>query len=263
MAVQDTQLPDIFITGVMKGGTTVLHDYICTHPKVEPGSEKEIHYFSLHYDKGPEWYAGHFRSVSPECRTIDASPTYFDATNTSQIPRLIRAYTEDPRVILITRDPIKRAISHFVHMKKYNHPDQLGEMSADEFFAPDLQRAMAQTDLHGMLLHHVLNFSFYTRKYITYKNEFSDTQFLALDNDELRSRPIETMQRVFAFLDLDYVGDSSFGEVRYSNQSGIGQISRETFDRLAELFYPDYQHFCQRTGISFKPAVYQDAKAAA
>lgn len=263
MPLQATQRPDIFITGVMKGGTTVLHDYICTHPQVAPGSKKEIHYFSLHYDKGPDWYAEHFRKVSKKCRTIDASPTYFDATNTSQIPRLIKAYTEDPRVILITRDPIKRAISHFVHMKKHNHPEQLGEMSADEFFAPNLQRAFAQTDLHGMLLNHVINFSFYTRKYVMYRNEFPDTQFLALDNDELRTKPIETMQRVFDFLNLEYVGHRSFGEVKYSNQSGIDQISRETFDRLAELFYPDYQHFCQRAGFSFKPAVYQDARAAA
>jgi len=108
--------PDIFIVGVMKGGTTVLHDYICTHPHISAGSQKEIHYFSLFYHEGPEWYANHFKDVNPKYRTIDASPTYYDATNTALIPRLIRNYTEDPRVILITRDPIQRAISQFVHL---------------------------------------------------------------------------------------------------------------------------------------------------
>ena len=112
-----------------------MHDYICTHPQIDPGCQKEIHYFSLFYNKGPEWYDSHFADVESTHRTIDASPTYFDAANTSQIPRLIRAFTEDPRVIVITRDPIARAISQFTHLKVTNKTKALQDIEIDEFFA--------------------------------------------------------------------------------------------------------------------------------
>jgi len=255
--------PDIFIAGVMKGGTTVLHDYICTHPKICAGSQKEIHYFSLFYHEGPEWYQQHFKDVDEKFRTIDASPTYFDATNTALIPRLLRAYTEDPRVILITRDPIQRAISQFVHLKKIAKAPALADMSADEFFAQSLADAFCQTTGTSYYLNQVLNFSLYKQKFAIYKQQFNADQLLVLDNDELRSAPRDTMERVFSFLNEEYYHDAQFGEEKYSNGSAISQISEENFYRLADLLYPDYKHFCQMAGIEFKQATYHAERSAA
>ena len=108
-----TVQPNIFITGVMKGGTTILHEYLCTHPEIQSGSQKEIHYFSLFYDQGPDWYQQHFEEIEEGCLTVDASPTYFDAANTPLIPKLIKGFSANPRVMVIVRDPIERAISQF------------------------------------------------------------------------------------------------------------------------------------------------------
>jgi len=68
---------------------------------------------------------------------------------------------------------------------------------------------------------------------------------------------------VFSFLNEDYHHHKSFGEERYSNGSSISQISQENFDRLAELFYPDYKLFCQQAGIEFKQATYDAKRTAA
>lgn len=54
------RMPEIFIVGTMKGGTTILYDYLLTHPRVVPGTEKEIHYFSLHTARGDNWYTHQF-----------------------------------------------------------------------------------------------------------------------------------------------------------------------------------------------------------
>ena len=253
--------PDIFITGVMKGGTTILHDYICTHPQIDAGSQKEIHYFSLHYDKGPEWYDSHFTDVENSHRTIDASPTYFDAANTSQIPRLIRAFTNDPRVIVITRDPVARAISQFIHLKVTNKTDVLQDIEIDEFFSMSIADAYRQSDELRFNLNLVLSFSLYERKYIFYNQEFNKKQFLALDNDKLRQKPSETMAQVFEFLNLPYAHHDMFGEIKHSNGSSIDNVSRATYDKLAELFYPDYVRYCKRAGIDFVETPYV-AKAA-
>lgn len=255
--------PDIFIVGVMKGGTTILHDYICTHPNVCAGSKKEIHYFSLFYNEGPEWYANHFKDVKPKFRTIDASPTYFDATNTALIPRLIRSYKEDPRVILITRDPIQRAISQFVHLKKITKAPVLAEMDINEFFAQDLGEAFRANSASAYYLNQVLNFSLYQRKLAAFRQQFNPQQLLVLDNDELRSQPRNTMERVFTFLNEDYHHHKSFGDERYSNGSSISQLSKDNYDRLAELLYPDYKIFCDQAGIDFKQASYDVKRSAA
>lgn len=254
--------PDIFITGVMKGGTTILHDYITSHPKISSGSQKEIHYFSLFYDKGPDWYASHFADVPAGNRTIDASPTYFDAVNTSLIPRLIHAYTDDPRVILITRDPVERAISQFIHLKVTTSAPALQDIEIDEFFGQDFHDAYRQNTTLGYYLNQVLGFSLYTRKFITYRQEFEKHQLLVLDNQALRESPRAVMENVFAFLNVDYVDNEIFGVVKYSNGSGINKISLETYNKLADFLYPDYRHFCNQVGIQFKEAVYNDEQSA-
>ncbi len=254
--------PDIFITGVMKGGTTILHDYISTHPQISSGTQKEIHYFSLFYDKGPDWYESHFTNVPEGNRTIDASPTYFDTTNTSQIPRLIHAYAEDPRVILITRDPVERAISQFIHLKVTTSAPALQDVDIDEFFAQNFHDAYRQNTTLGYYLNQVLGFSLYTRKFITYRQEFEKHQFLVLDNQSLRESPRAVMESVFAFLNVDYVDNKVFGVVKHSNGSGINQISLESYNKLAEFLYPDYKHFCHQAGITFKEAVYDDKQSA-
>ncbi len=245
-------LPDIFITGVMKGGTTILHDYICTHPEISAGVQKEIHYFSLHYDKGPDWYAQHFSSVPENIRTIDASPTYFDVTNTSLLPRLIRSYTKDPRVIVITRDPIERAISQFIHLKVTTNVEALQNVDIDDFFSQDLADAYRQSTSIGFYLNLVLGFSLYSRKYMTYRQEFDQRQLLALDNKLLRQNPCEEMSKVFDFLNVEYVNNDLFGVVKYSNGSGVSKVSAETYQRLYEFLYPDYKIFCEQAGFDFE-----------
>ena len=62
--LQARRKPDFLIVGTMKGGTTILYDFINMHPDVESASQKEIHYFSLNYHKRVEWYLSHFTERS-------------------------------------------------------------------------------------------------------------------------------------------------------------------------------------------------------
>ncbi len=257
-SVSESVRPDIFIAGVMKGGTTILHDYICLHPYISSGCQKEIHYFSLYYDKGPEWYAEHFKDVPAGCRTIDASPTYFDVTNTALIPRLIRAYASDPRVIVITRDPIERAISHFIHLKVTTKVEELQGVDINDFFQQDFADAYRQSNMLGYYLNLVLGFSLYMSKFSTYRRELEPHQLLVLDNKHLRDEPRDVMEKVYEFVGEDYVDSKDFGVVKRSNGSGIHQISVDTFNRLADFLYPDYQRFCHQVNIPFNKAVHQD-----
>src|SRR6266700_6115485 len=114
--MKGSRLPHFIIVGTMKGGTTSLYDFITLHPDIERAKVKEIHYFSLNYHKGHQWYLDHFNS-GPDKITGEASPTYFDAANMSLIPNLIKSFNPRVKILLIVRDPIERAISHYNHLR--------------------------------------------------------------------------------------------------------------------------------------------------
>ena len=101
------RLPEIFIVGVMKGGTTILHDYICTHPQVHPGRAQGNSLL--------------LAAVEPSDRLVRrpiSLATRVDAVDQLPDRPRSRRYADDTgghqarfhRIILIVRDPVARAI---------------------------------------------------------------------------------------------------------------------------------------------------------
>ena len=70
------RLPDFLGIGTQKGGTTYLHRLLQQHPQVFLAHPKELHYFSLHQDRGLDWYSNHFAEASAEKRCGEVTPYY-------------------------------------------------------------------------------------------------------------------------------------------------------------------------------------------
>lgn len=72
---------------------------------------KELDFFSYYYDKGYEWYLSNFDDIN---KTIigEISPSYFYNTD---VPRRVREYNKDMKIVLSLRDPIKRMFSNHLH----------------------------------------------------------------------------------------------------------------------------------------------------
>jgi hypothetical protein len=111
-------LPSAVIVGAQKAGTTQLFAHLLTHPRVMPGVRKEIDYFSRNAEKSVEWYRSQFplrATVSKRrAHVIDGSPSYM------AIPQALRQMHDvlpEARVIVILRDPVSRAFSHYQHRK--------------------------------------------------------------------------------------------------------------------------------------------------
>ncbi|PYF11818.1 sulfotransferase domain-containing protein [Rhodobacter viridis] len=247
---QTVNRPDIFIIGTMKGGTTAAHRILTAHPDVHSGTQKEIHYFSLHYAQGEDWYHRHFEGLPAGQHYVDASPTYFDTANTLLIPRLIDHYAPQGKLILITRNPIERAISHFHHLRKVNKVAPLLEMDADAFLSRDLGRMLAGTGVIPMHFMNVINFSLYQAKAERFRRTFGD-RLLVLDNSQLRNDPQGTVRRMFEHVGVDPIWEDGFVEIKHSHQTELADISRKTFDRLSHILRPDYEAFCQKYDIHF------------
>lgn len=109
-------LPSAIIIGAMKGGTTTLNDWLRLHPEISFSTIKEIHYFDENFDKGLRWYRSFFPLWEPflgaHC-ALEATPAYIYRAATVA-PRM-HALLPNTRLILMLRDPVKRAISHYSH----------------------------------------------------------------------------------------------------------------------------------------------------
>jgi Sulfotransferase domain len=244
------QIPDFVIVGTMKGGTTALYDFITMHPDVEKASKKEIHYFTLHYHKGCDWYLAHF-GRSPNKLTGEASPTYFDITNSTLVPTLIKNFNPNVKILLIIRDPIERALSQFNHLCKVNKIQTLLSMDVNEFFNIPLSQAIADATVEGYHLGQVIYFSTYYRKYMHYKSVFDSSNILVITNKGLKEAPFETMRNVYNFIGVKPIELKEFVSFRYSAGTNIDMLNDRTYDRLAEMLYPDYSNFCKASGIEY------------
>lgn len=234
----------------MKGGTTVLYDFINMHPDFERASEKEIHYFSINYHKGPEWYFNHFTKDHLKL-TGEASPTYFDIANTDLIPNLIKACNPGIKTILITRDPIERAVSHFNHLVKINKVPSLLSMDVNDFFSTPVEEAITQTTNAGYYLNLVLTFSSYYRKYLYFKSVLGGENILVIRNKDLKENPFEVMRKVFNYLGVKPIEHKSFRSFKYSAGTNADVLDDKVYDRLAGILYPDYHSFCKASGIEY------------
>jgi len=237
----------LIIAGTMKGGTTALYNFITTHSKVLKGTKKEIHYFTLFSHLGDEWYQKQFNTLKNEDKEyiIDASPTYFDLVSSSMIPESIKAFDPSSKIIIITRDPVSRAVSHFKHLQVVNKIPELLELSINEFFSYNFAKSITKTNTVDYYVNLVLSFSSYYRKYLIYKNYFDEKQLLVLSNEELLHSPQETMVKVYEFMGLEYEDSDLYNQFQHSNSSNISELTNENYTKLTELLYPDYELFCK------------------
>lgn len=100
--------------GPQKSGSTWLYEAIREHPEVSNAQSHSVHYFDLHYQRGVDWYSSHFKAQ--ECPvTLDSTPSYL---RSPFAPQRIHDYNPDAKIILVARNPLERAFSHYWHEKK-------------------------------------------------------------------------------------------------------------------------------------------------
>lgn len=106
-------LPSFLIVGVMKAGTTALAQYLAEHPQVLPPDLKEPYFFT---DQNAQWPLCAYAALFPpqidgsRWHTFDATPSMiFDASAAEWIGDML----PDTRVIVLLRDPVARAHSHW------------------------------------------------------------------------------------------------------------------------------------------------------
>jgi Sulfotransferase family len=105
--------PNLFLVGVGKGGTSSLWDHLAQHPEIYMSPLKEPHFFIKRPEIEDEAaYLRLFAGAGDERYVGEASISYFwDPVS----PAAIRRASPDAKAIVILRDPVERAHSHYWH----------------------------------------------------------------------------------------------------------------------------------------------------
>jgi hypothetical protein len=114
--------PNFFIVGAAKAGTTSLYRYLRQHPQVYMSPVKEPNYFSrLAELNGPQRfvetvtdrdaYLALFEGAAGYPAVGEGSNSYLGLEETADS---IREQLPDARIVILLRDPIERAYSHYL-----------------------------------------------------------------------------------------------------------------------------------------------------
>lgn len=201
------RLPDFLIIGTQRGGTTSLYEYLCRHPQVAAAAEKEIHYFDFQLSRGPAWYRAHFPWRWPLRRRItgEASPFYLFHP---RAPQAVQALAPHARLIVMLRNPVDRAHSHYRLQRRAKiEPLQTFEeaiAAEPERLAGQREKMAAQEEYYSYEFHQYsyLARGRYREQIAAWREYFPAEQTLIFPSETFYAQPEMIFDQVCQFLGL-------------------------------------------------------------
>jgi hypothetical protein len=254
--------PDFFIIGTQKGGTTSLYKYLAQHPQIIPANKKEIQFFTDNYHKGCSWYKRHFPPVTAkhrgrllgrhQCLTGEATPYYIFHPHA---PKRIQVSYPHAKIIMMLRDPVARAYSH------YQYHVKLGEETLTFEEAIKAERIRLRGELVRM--YEDKNYISYNYKLYSYLARgiyidqverwfslFPKHQILIIKSEDFFCTPKTCFENVLEFLGLPKHELSSYKKF---NAGGDGaSMAPGTRERLREYFKPYNERLYSYLNVNFE-----------
>lgn len=215
-----TQKPNFFILGAAKSGTTSLYYLLEKLPQVHLSTPKEPYFFVDEYERGPDYYwrscyadGWQGQTLVGEAQTAHLFLPY--------VPQRIQQTVPDARLIVILRNPVDRAFSHwwmrrchgreklsFDQALRENHDNITAGLTIESLDAEQLWRSHMEPrpDLAGVRrcsLPVYLEAGYYAVQLERYLKYFHRSQICVLFLEDLKLAPLDTTARLFEFLGLD------------------------------------------------------------
>ncbi len=191
-------LPNLFIPGAAKSGTTTLHGLFDQHPDISMSTNKEPHYwthknFDGLTDADLNEYLGLFNFDDDILYQGEASTgsMFFDEF----IDRIKAAYKETPKFIFILRNPIDRCYSHYWWLKG------MGFEKKSFHKALEKDRSRSFTTYHDYPTYYY-HFGRYAHWLKRFYDAFGTDNIFVISLESLRADPLTTVNTCFAFLGL-------------------------------------------------------------
>ena len=180
-------LPNVFIVGAAKCGTSSLHHYLAQHPSISMSHEKEPNVFST-----PAW-----RDLLPRYDELldptvpvrgESSTNYSKYPAFPDVPERMAAVVPDAKLIYLVGDPLPRCVAHYAQNISAGIETRPLNEAVRDFEDP-------------------ANTYVWTGRFATqlgrYLEHFDLDRVLVLDQDALRDDRLATIRRAFRFLGVD------------------------------------------------------------
>ncbi|WP_420973484.1 sulfotransferase family protein [Bacillus thuringiensis] len=205
-SITNNLIPHFLIIGAQKCGTTSLYNYLIQHPQVCAASQKELHFFDIYFQKGLNWYYNQFPLIKLNKLIItgEASPYYLFHPHA---PKRIAKTLPNVKLIVLLRNPVDRAYSHYYHQVKMKTESLSFRQAIEEEnkrLQPELIKMLENENYHSLPYQY---YSYLARgRYIeqlqNWMNFFPLKQFLIIKSEDFFLNPDIVFRDVLTFLNL-------------------------------------------------------------
>jgi hypothetical protein len=205
-------LPNLVVIGGLKCGTTSLHHYLNLHPEVGMSRPKELNFFvaELNWGLGRDWYASHFAASDPV--RGESSPHYTNRPRFKGVAERMAGVIPDARLIYVVRDPVDRALSHYLHNVSGGYESRTLEQALG-----DPGSAYVHRGLYAMQLE-------------PYLERYPRERIAIVAHEELKDEREQTMRSLFGLLEID----EGFSSPQFSREWETGGGKRSGRFRLMD-----------------------------
>lgn len=208
-------LPTFIGIGGERCGSTWLHTLLAQHPSVYmPIRRKELKFFSHNFDKGLEWYESFFPNEQQAIiyKAIgEISPGYLTYPGCEE---KIVSVKSVQKLIVILRNPVKRAYSHYGHTIRLRNYSKSFEEFLMEFPA-------------------AITMGFYAKHLEHYFQYFERKQLYCLVFEESVANVASTKKNIAHFLEIE--------PEEFPKEAGTNRVNETYIPKLKRL-----NHFLAR-----------------
>ncbi len=206
--------PNFLILGAAKCGTTSLYYYLSQHPDVYMSDPKEPFFFEAEYDKGMEYYwkkyfsGWHGEKAVGEARHRNLYLPYVAPRIKESIP--------DAKLIVVVRNPVDRAYSHWWHWYSRNEEP----LSFEDAIYMDLKRIESGITFEGeegarlwsrnlnpktgkTKFRTYIDSGYYAQQIKRYLNLFPESHIKVIFLEDLQHNPQFVVSEVWKFIGVD------------------------------------------------------------
>jgi hypothetical protein len=236
------------VAGVQKGGTTALFDYLGEAPELSLSRVKEVHFFD---DEGQDWACPDYGAYHANFDPFDgrprgeATPIYLYWPGSLE---RIRAYNPAIKLIVMLRDPVERAWSHW--KMEYARG---AETRPFAWCVREGRQRLFAADPWGF--HRELSYverGFYGEQIERLYGLFPRDQVLVLRAEDLRRDPGPTLSLVRGFLGLPAAAAPAAREAHVGREMDYGSaLTVADMDHLRGVYARDLARLADLTGVRF------------
>jgi hypothetical protein len=245
--------PNFLIIGAQKAGTSSLFYYLSQHPDIDLPSEKELHFFDIQYENGIEWYSTLFPKKKFLSRKItgEASPFYLFHPLAAE---RIHAHYPSIKLIVLLRNPIDRAYSHFQMERSRGFEPEPNFIRAVELYNERVADEENQIK-YGIINsgNNFRNYSYirrglYGKQIALWLKYFSSRQLCFIKSEDFFSNVNLNLEYIQNFLGVSYVPPA---DIRPINSNKYHKLTDSDRLKLERYFREDGKLLRQLIGDQF------------